>query len=266
MLMSDSWDDCVKRYEYLKQSEHWCALASAMLRLIEKIRQDRAFPETYHLVSHAWLRIGPAVDDPVYRPSVWVGWRKPNYYWIGVGSFGTQRRITVSSERVIPMLKRYLKQLHHIDPEFARFAPPEAFAEPEPPDEWARAMLQTKYAQLSTDEVLPTLAEDLAGQVADVRQITDQLRDILNSLEQMETAQTALDELLKRTDRISDLISTGLDRHQASDGHLTSNSHGMNGVHHANNGHQPGDEDVLMDEGIIELLAPQHLLMNGYKP
>jgi hypothetical protein len=210
MRMSDTWEDCVKRYEYLKQSEHWLALATAMLRLIEKIQQDKSFPETIHLVSHAWLRIGPMVEDPTYRPSVWVGWRKPNYYWIGVGSFGTQRRITVSADRALPMLKRYLKHLSKIDPEFAPFASTEELLEPV--DQWAKDVLETKYAQLTIDEVLPTLAEDVAAQVADVREIGDQLRDILNSLEQMQEAEKALEELLKRADRISTLISTGLER------------------------------------------------------
>jgi hypothetical protein len=205
MLISDTWDDCVKRYEYLKQSEHWTALASAMLRLIEKIQQDRTFPPTVHIVSHAWLRIGPVIEDESYRPGVWIGWRKPNYYWIGIGSFGTQRRITVSADKALPMLKRYLKLLPKIDPEFAQYVPP---------DEWTRDALETKYARLPAGEVMPVLAEDVAGQVADVRELADQLRDILNRLEQMDEAQHTLDELLKRADRISDLISTGLQRVQ----------------------------------------------------
>jgi hypothetical protein len=139
-----------------------------------------------------------------------VGWRKPNYYWIGIGSFGTQRRITVSADKVIPMLKRYLQTLPQIDPEFAQFCQSEP--QPEVVDEWAQESLEAKYAQLTTDEVLSTLAEDVASQVMDVRELGEQLREILNGLEQMDAAQVALDELLKRAERINDLIAAGLER------------------------------------------------------
>lgn len=223
MLITDTWDDCVKRYEYLKQHEHWAALAAAMLKLIEDIRQDRSFPETLHVVSHAWLRIGPVVQDSGYRPSVWVGWRKPNYYWMGIGSFGTQRRITVTADNAVPMLKRYLALLAVIDPEFALIAPapmPESASdEDEAVDQWSKDALEAKYAHLSTDEVLPALAEDISGQVDGVREIADQLRDLIAGLEELDAAQAAtqsaaavVGELLKRADRIGDLLAAGMER------------------------------------------------------
>jgi hypothetical protein len=213
MMKSDSWDDCIKRYEYLKQSDHWAGLSAAMLALIDRIRKDKTFPETVHIVSHAWLRIGPLIDDPAYRPGVWVGWRKPSYYWIGIGSFGTQRRITVTGDKVIPMLKRYLKLLHKIDPEFAPFFSPTE-SETEDQTAWTSNQLIHKYAALTVNEVLPVLADDVAAQVSEVRQLGDQMRDVLNSLKEMDAAQEALDELLKRAERISNLINAGMERYR----------------------------------------------------
>lgn len=209
MLKPDVWESCVKRYEYLKQSDHWSLLAVAMLDLIEQIRKDPTFPETVHVVSHAWLRLGPVVDDPTYRPGVWIGWRKPNYYWIGVGAFGTQRRITVPANRVLPMLKRYLKLLSKIDPEFARYVPPE-----EEPEVTAHDPLADKYAALTADEVLPVLTEDIAEQVAALQQSGDQLRDLLNSLREIDAAQNKLDAILQHAEQISQLINVGLERYR----------------------------------------------------
>lgn len=216
MFISDTWHDVIVRYEYLRLNDHWCGLATAMLALIERIRKDSSFPPTVQVVSHAWLRLGPVIDHPEYRPGVWVGWRKPNYYWIGIGSFGTQRRITVTADHVLSMLKRYLTLLPDIDPELREYLPPEPgeTAVHEAETEEILLTASSRYAALTREELLPRLAEEVAGQIGDIREYGEQLNALLDSLNTLDDARTLLDELLKRAEHISQLLVAAMDRYQ----------------------------------------------------
>lgn len=205
-MMTEDWAACYARYEQLKGREHWSALASAMLRLIDRIRADITFPETVQVVSHAWLRIGPPSSEPNYRPAVWVGWRKPNYYWFGVGSFGTKNRVTVSSERAVIMLKRYLANLEHLDPLYARYA------ESIPVDQWSREALAQRYAQLDAAQALPVLVDDLTTQARDIRTYVELLHEAVSGLDQIQGADHAIEEILRRLDRLNALAEVSAQR------------------------------------------------------
>jgi hypothetical protein len=204
----ESWDACVTRYERLKQSEHWSKLAAAMLTLIERIRKDRTFPVTVHTVSHGWLRIGPVSDDPTYRPGVWVGWRAPNYYWIGVGSFGTRNRVTVSADKAVMMLKRYLQNLKNIDPAYRQFAASHTDTE-----DWTRERLMERFNTLELESVAPKLRETVSAQLTEARGYVEQLHSIVDGFETQANAQELLDGVLERLDRVLNSVEIGLGRY-----------------------------------------------------
>lgn len=208
-----SWLECYARYELLKNRDQWNTLAQAMIKLIDRIRADASFPDTIHFVSHAWLRIGPPSTEPNYRPTVWVGWRKPNYYWIGVGSFGTRNRITVSSDKVVPMLKRYLKNLAQLDPTYSEYAE----LPPEPVDPWTKTAVEARYQGLPNNQIAATLVEDITAQTRDIRDYVEQLHEAVAGLEQIVGADQAIEAILRRIDRITDLMNTGTARWRASD-------------------------------------------------
>ncbi|MCU0497675.1 MAG: hypothetical protein MUF87_10020 [Anaerolineae bacterium] len=214
--MNDTWGAIIGRYEEFRQHEHWSELAKNMLLLINAIQADKTFPKTQHTISHAWLRVGPRCADPRYRPSVWVGWRKPNYYWMGIGSFGTRRRITVSAERAVPMLKLYLQHLHLIDAEYAPFHQGETPIEADEPllPVWPEASLKAQYETLPLAQVLPTLTQTVMEQSEDLQAYTAQLRELLKGRDQLEIAENVLAELLKRAERINIVLTVALERYQ----------------------------------------------------
>jgi hypothetical protein len=204
----EGWAHCYARYEILKGREHWASLANAMIRLIDRIRADASFPETVHVVSHAWLRIGPPSDGPHYRPAVWVGWRKPNYYWIGVGSFGTHNRVTVSADKVVPMLKRYLHNLHRLDPAYTHYAELPAPAS----DPWSREEVEARYGALNIGPFVNALAEDIGGQALDIRGYVEQLHEAVKGLDQIHGADEAINAIMTRLERITTLLTLSAER------------------------------------------------------
>lgn len=226
----DSWKECYARYEVLRARDQWNTLALAMIKLIDRIRADAHFPPTQQFVSHAWLRIGPPSDDPNYRPTVWVGWRKPNYYWIGVGSFGTRNRITVSAEKVVPMLKRYLNNLALLDPAYSEYAE----VQPEPPvDPWSKDALDSRYQTLPSEQVVASLADDITQQARDIRSYVEQLHEAVSGIEKIAGADEALEAILSRIDRITDLVDAGSSRWrqiQTPDQQPSASAHNHNGV------------------------------------
>lgn len=260
----DSWKECYARYEVLKARDQWNTLALAMIKLLDKIRADSHFPTTQHFVSHAWLRIGPPSDDPNYRPTVWVGWRKPNYYWIGVGSFGTRNRITVSAEKIVPMLKRYLNNLALLDPAYPEYgdAPQES-----PADPWSKEALETRYQTLPPAQVVPSLADDITHQARDIRGYVEQLHEAVSGIEKITGADEALEAILSRLDRITDLVDAGAGRWRKPDapGHNllsdvetppsahTSNGNGSNGS--SSNGNGSGSPHTGVLNGAAVTLA-----------
>lgn len=261
--MSDSWAECYARYEQLKGRENWSALAIAMVRLIDRIRADPTFPETIQFVSHAWLRIGPPSPEPKYRPTVWVGWRKPNYYWIGVGSFGTKNRIIVSAEKAVPMLKRYLSNLNRIDPAYPKYI------ETPPADHWSKEELEKRYSAVETEQMMPTVAEDITVQTRDIRNYVEQLHEAVSGLDQINGANQAIEEILKRLDRIGDILELGQNQgkpeppRRAPDDdlilHMTDNSDEDPLVYHQNGTHQNGVVPKAVAVKLIDAANP----MNG---
>lgn len=232
----DSWKECYARYEVLKARDQWSTLAMAMIKLIDKIRSDAHFPPTQQFVSHAWLRIGPPSDEPTYRPTVWVGWRKPNYYWIGVGSFGTRNRITVSAEKVVPMLKRYLNNLALLDPTYPEYG--ETPVEP-PADPWSKPAIETRYQTLPPEQVFPSLADDITHQARDIRGFVEQLHEAVNGIEKIAGADDALEAILSRLDRIADLVDAGSGRWrktEAAPGHTLASRDDIPKSAHSSNG------------------------------
>jgi hypothetical protein len=215
-MSGTGWDKCLERYQQLKQRPQWEALAEAMIALIQRIREDRGFPATTQIVSHAWLRIGPEVSDPGYRPTVWVGWRRPHYYWIGIGSFGTQNRVTVSAEKAVPMLKRYLANLKEIDPTFSRFVEEAVVVNTDPVevDPWSSDLLAEKYSGLLKDDIVERFTTDLTTQVDDIRTLAEQIHEAIAGLEEVEGAHEAACGILLRLERITRILEQGTARYR----------------------------------------------------
>lgn len=278
-----SWLECYARYELLKNRDQWNTLAQAMIKLIDRIRADASFPDTIHFVSHAWLRIGPPSTEPNYRPTVWVGWRKPNYYWIGVGSFGTRNRITVSADKVVPMLKRYLKNLAQLDPTYSEYAEIPS----EPVDPWTKTAVEARYHKLANDQLAATLVEDITAQTRDIRDYVEQLHEAMAGLEQIAGADQAIEAILRRIDRITDLMNTGTARWRASDAPPkstlaeseadaapsvvppTPSNNGLNGTgvelhEHSGNGAGAGAGGASVGMGVT--IVPSEITSNGSTP
>lgn len=211
ILMStyDQWDTCIDRYSTLVQRDQWNDLAAAMLLLIARIRSDPNFPQTTQMVSHSWLRIGPPSDDPNHRPPIWVGWRKPNYYWFGVGSFGTSRRVTVSADKAVPMLKRYLANLGQIDPDFVTTY---GSSEELSADNWSEESLSAAFDALDEADVLSTVNAKINHQVDDIREQVEKLHEIVTDFEHIEAANQTLDQILSRLQRIDTILDVGMQR------------------------------------------------------
>lgn len=207
---NNNWEACISRYEKLKQHDHWYELSVAMLELIKRIQRDSAFPDTTHTVSHGWLRIGPITNDPAYRPGVWVGWRSPDYYWIGIGSFGTQKRLTVSGDKAVSMLKRYLTHLKDLDPSFRVYVNQHEDAQ------WSPDALTGQFNALTFEDIAPAVRDGVSEQLHDARLKLEQLYEMLNELPD-ETLRNLLDGISRHIDRADALVSIGLERYMTID-------------------------------------------------
>ena len=113
-----TWDSCLRLYNDLQAKDYWKDFATALLSLIERIRQDTTFPEVTRGTSMHLLSLGLPNDHFTSRwLHVRIGWRQPDNYSLAL-TFAGYENTVVPSSKIIPAIKYYLARIEELQNTF----------------------------------------------------------------------------------------------------------------------------------------------------
>jgi hypothetical protein len=191
--MNFTWEDCIARYESLKSYTspesfvHICSVH--MLKLINVVQEDEAFPQVRKVISHEMLRL--ALPDNKLG-EVNVAYYDSNYYV----SFGILEKVTVPFDKTVVTIKHYLEKLDTLNTSgvMSRLSTHSLGG---PYEKWEPERIQAKYENLPPMWMYPRFVYDLKLQLM--------------------YAKSGLEEYIKKHNPPNTLITKALDRLETVD-------------------------------------------------